>query len=136
MYNLEGLDLTPEHELTLRAATIYEHGPGTILHDFEALLSFVRGRDLPLTKVNRLLPRTAQRQITALMKKPIEVRVGEVPLRVGQAMTYLYDFGDWWEFEVTLEGVDPAAEARGPALLDGRGTAPEQYGRYSADEDW
>jgi len=32
-----------------------------------------------------------------------EVRVGDLPLRVGQRMTYLYDFGDNWEFDVTLE---------------------------------
>ena len=35
-----------------------------------------------------------------------EVLVGGVPLRVGQAMTYVFDFGDWWEFDVTLERSD------------------------------
>jgi hypothetical protein len=47
-------------------------------------------------------------------------------------MTFLYDFGDWWEFQVTVEEIEPAAEARGPALLDGRGSAPEQYPDRSA----
>jgi hypothetical protein len=43
-------------------------------------------------------------------------------------MTYVFDFGDWWEFEVTLERVDPPkASMRVPVLLDGRGHAPEQY---------
>lgn len=36
-----------------------------------------------------------------------EVRVGDVPLGLDQAMTFLFDFGDWWEFDVTLERVDP-----------------------------
>jgi len=57
-----------------------------------------------------------------------EMRVGDVPLPVGQMMTYLFDFGDGWEFEVTLEQVEPTDRAlRKPVLLDGRGDAPEQY---------
>jgi hypothetical protein len=43
-------------------------------------------------------------------------------------MIYLYDFGDQWEFDVTLERVDPAdAAARDAVILDGRGEAPDQY---------
>jgi hypothetical protein len=57
-----------------------------------------------------------------------EVRVGDVPLQEGQSVTYLYDFGDRWEFEVTLERVDPPDWAmKEPAILDARGEAPEQY---------
>ena len=57
-----------------------------------------------------------------------EVRVGDVPLAVGQSMTYLFDFGDQWEFGVTLEQIEPAGEGPDrPAVLDGRGDAPEQY---------
>jgi hypothetical protein len=57
-----------------------------------------------------------------------ETRVGDVPLQEGQSMTYLYDFGDWWEFDVTLEGVDsPAPAMKEPVVLDARGEAPEQY---------
>jgi hypothetical protein len=57
-----------------------------------------------------------------------EVRVGDVPLTMGQSMTYLFDFGDQWEFEVTLERIDPPERAPyRPVILDGRGGAPEQY---------
>jgi hypothetical protein len=57
-----------------------------------------------------------------------EVLVGDVLLREGQSMIYLYDFGDQWEFDVALERVDPAdAAARDPVILDGRGEAPDQY---------
>lgn len=57
-----------------------------------------------------------------------EVRAGDVPLQEGQSMTYLYDFGDWWKFDVTLERVDPPDRAmKAPAVLDACGEAPEQY---------
>jgi hypothetical protein len=56
-----------------------------------------------------------------------EVRVGELPLAVGQTMTFLFDLNDRWEFEVTLEAVDtdPAA-AQAPRVLERRGKAPQQ----------
>jgi hypothetical protein len=64
-----------------------------------------------------------------------EMRVGDVPLPVGQAMTYLFDFGDGWKFDVTLEQVEPPDKTlRKPVLLDGRGEAPEQYSSW--DESW
>jgi hypothetical protein len=57
-----------------------------------------------------------------------EVRVGDVPLQVGQRMTYLYDFGDSWRFDVALERVEAGeTESAKPVILDGRGKAPEQY---------
>jgi hypothetical protein len=57
-----------------------------------------------------------------------EVLVGQVPLRVGQSMVYLYDFGDQWEFDVTLERVDLAgAGTTDPIILESHGEAPEQY---------
>ena len=57
-----------------------------------------------------------------------EVRVGDVPLRVGHAMTYVFDFGDWWEFAVTLERVDPGMAIKEPVVLEKRGEFPSQYG--------
>jgi len=64
-----------------------------------------------------------------------KVRVGDVPLAVGQSMTYLFDFGNQWEFEVTLEQTEPPGEGRDrPALLDGRGDAPEQYPSWGEGE--
>ncbi|MFC2036411.1 plasmid pRiA4b ORF-3 family protein [Chloroflexota bacterium] len=57
-----------------------------------------------------------------------EVLIGQVPLREGQSMIYLYDFGDQWEFDVTLERVDQAdAAAQAPVILDRRGEGPDQY---------
>jgi hypothetical protein len=56
-----------------------------------------------------------------------DVRVGDVPLRVGQKMTYLYDFGDHWEFEVTLEQVDQDKAVKKLRVLEMHGNPPEQY---------
>jgi hypothetical protein len=57
-----------------------------------------------------------------------EVRVGDVPLAVGQTMTYRYDYGDNWLFDVALERVDPAnGPIRSPTLLETHGDVPDQY---------
>ena len=56
-----------------------------------------------------------------------EVLVGSVPLRVGQTMTYVYDFGDWWEFDVTLERVDPDLVIEEAVVLEKHGEPPAQY---------
>ena len=62
-----------------------------------------------------------------------QVRVGDLPLTPGASMTYLFDFGDNWEFEVKLERIEPGdARRRKPVVLDAHGRAPEQY----PDADW
>ena len=62
-----------------------------------------------------------------------EVLVGDVPIYVGQTMTYLFDFGDNWEFDVTLEKVDPSLEIEGPVVFESHGEPPEQYPVW---DDW
>jgi len=59
-----------------------------------------------------------------------EVRVGELPLGTGQTMTFVFDFGDWWEFKVELERVEPVEEfpeLEYAVVLDEHGKAPDQY---------
>ena len=56
-----------------------------------------------------------------------EVAIGDVPLRVGQTMTFLFDFGDMWEFDVALEQVDPESKIQKPVVLEKHGTPPQQY---------
>jgi hypothetical protein len=57
-----------------------------------------------------------------------DVRIGDLPLDVGQAMTYLYDFGDQWEFNVTLKRIDPVDPSiKAPVILEEGGNRPEQY---------
>jgi hypothetical protein len=60
-----------------------------------------------------------------------EVLVGGVPLQVGQTMIFVFDFGDWWEFGVTLERVDPDMAIEKPVVLEKHGEPPAQYGWYS-----
>lgn len=56
-----------------------------------------------------------------------EVLIGDVPVPIGQAMTFLFDFGDNWTFKVVLEQVDPDMHIDGPVILERRGESPEQY---------
>jgi hypothetical protein len=53
------------------------------------------------------------------------VRLSRVLPRPGAALTYVYDFGDWWEHTIILEKIvdaDPAAAY--PTCTAGRGDAP------------
>jgi hypothetical protein len=56
-----------------------------------------------------------------------DVLIGNLPFHIGQKMTYLYDFGDNWEFEVTLEQVDLDKKIEKPVLLEQHGKPPKQY---------
>ncbi|HEV3255719.1 MAG TPA: hypothetical protein VG013_02445 [Gemmataceae bacterium] len=57
-----------------------------------------------------------------------EVGVGELPLEPGQSMTFTYDFGDNWQFDVKLERIEPpGARIKAPRILEKHGKAPEQY---------
>jgi hypothetical protein len=57
------------------------------------------------------------------------VRLGRVLLRAGDAMRYVYDLGDWWEHEITLERIiAPDTGSGEPVCVGGRGDAPV--------EDW
>lgn len=57
-----------------------------------------------------------------------EVSIGDLPLKIGQDMIYLYDFGDCWEFCITLDQIGPPNKRiRKPKLLESHGKAPEQY---------
>jgi hypothetical protein len=56
-----------------------------------------------------------------------DVLIGNLPLRIGQKMSYLYDFGDNWEFEVTLEKIDLDRKIEKQILLEQHGKPPKQY---------
>ena len=56
------------------------------------------------------------------------MQVGDLGLKPGEAMTYSYDFGDNWEFEVLLERIEPVDPKIGaPKVVESQGEAPEQY---------
>lgn len=57
-----------------------------------------------------------------------EVRIGDLPLAEGASMTYVFDFGDWWEFEVQLEQVQSDdSRSNYAAIIESHGEAPTQY---------
>lgn len=62
-----------------------------------------------------------------------EILIGDVPLSVGQTMIFLFDFGDNWEFDVTLERVDTERVTKKPGILETHGKSPEQYPNWG---DW
>ena len=60
--------------------------------------------------------------------------VGKLPLEVEQTMTFLFDFGDKWEFQVSLEQIDPNMVLELASLLEIHGEPPEQYPMWNGDE--
>ena len=63
-----------------------------------------------------------------------ELRVGEVPIQIGESMIFHYDFGDDWRFQITLESVDEtnSGKLKTPKVTKRSGAAPKQYDH----EDW
>jgi Plasmid pRiA4b ORF-3-like protein len=63
------------------------------------------------------------------------VAIGEVQLRPGASMEYLFDFGDQWRFDVKLEEINTAdARIKKPKILKMHGQAPQQYPNLDEDE--
>ena len=58
-----------------------------------------------------------------------EVTIRDTALTPGSMMSYLYDFGDHWQFDIVLENIDTLADSiKHAKLLEFHGKAPEQYG--------
>jgi hypothetical protein len=66
-----------------------------------------------------------------------QVLLEELQLPVGATLTYVFDFGDWWEFTVQLEKIDQEdTRTNYQAMLERRGKSPEQYPDFwDEDED-
>ncbi|MDJ0717389.1 MAG: hypothetical protein QNJ54_24755 [Prochloraceae cyanobacterium] len=57
-----------------------------------------------------------------------EVKIGDLPLVEGGNMTYIFDFGDWWEFLIELETIHPnQSNLNQASILNSHGEAPLQY---------
>ncbi|MBD3793437.1 MAG: hypothetical protein IE889_04660 [Campylobacterales bacterium] len=57
-----------------------------------------------------------------------------LPLQVSENFKFIFDFGDWWEFDILIEKIDESREIKGVKLIKSQGEAPEQYPDY--DEEW
>jgi Plasmid pRiA4b ORF-3-like protein len=53
--------------------------------------------------------------------------VGCLPLDPGQKMTFVFDFGDTWEFDVRLEKILPEGAAKKLKVIERQGKPPKQY---------
>jgi hypothetical protein len=63
-----------------------------------------------------------------------ELAIRDLPLDEQQAMTFQYDFGANWEFNVTLEKIEPdGAKISKPTIVESHGRAPAEY---EYDEEW
>jgi hypothetical protein len=56
-----------------------------------------------------------------------ELKIADLPLEVGSAMEYLFDFGDNWEFQLLLEEIKPDIRPGYGEIIASQGKAPEQY---------
>jgi hypothetical protein len=63
-------------------------------------------------------------------------RISEAFPEIGHKMTFLFDYGDGWQFQVELIGENTKERgAKYPRVVRKVGTAPEQYPREEEDEE-
>jgi hypothetical protein len=53
--------------------------------------------------------------------------LGEARLRDRQNILYLFDYGDQWEFEITVRVIDEPNQSTKPTIVKSVGESPEQY---------
>lgn len=64
-----------------------------------------------------------------------QVTIGQLPLRAGDSLRYVFDFGDYWEFDILLEELKPPeAKMKQPKVLESHGKAPAQYPNWDDQE--
>ena len=57
-----------------------------------------------------------------------------IPLEEQNSFTFIFDFGDWWEFNIMIEKIEEGKRMDDFKLIKSVGDAPEQYSDY--DEEW
>jgi len=55
------------------------------------------------------------------------IGIGELELTLKSSMHFTFDYGDYWEFDVLLEGIDLQLRASRVTLLESAGKSPDQY---------
>ena len=65
-----------------------------------------------------------------------EAKLQALKLQPKQVFFYLFDFGDEWWHQITVEAVDaPAEKGKYPRILDSRGQSPPQYPDLDEEDD-
>lgn len=68
-------------------------------------------------------------------KKSARVPIGELGLRKGKTIAYLFDFGDEWRLLLKVVDHWPAGDESYPMLVEADGTPPPQYPDLEDDPD-
>ena len=63
-----------------------------------------------------------------------EYYLKELPLQAFESFKFIFDFGDWWEFDILIEEIKEGESVDDFKLIKSYGTAPEQYPDYN--EEW
>jgi hypothetical protein len=65
-----------------------------------------------------------------------EFEIKNLPLRIGEKMEYVFDFGDHWQFTIELEKIEPPnPKFKKAKILESHGKAPEQYPDWEDDDE-
>ena len=56
-----------------------------------------------------------------------EIQLCELPLPIQSSMSFVFDFGQWWKFEVLLEKINGDYELDFSEIISSEGVAPDQY---------
>ena len=65
-----------------------------------------------------------------------EFEIKNLPLKIGDKMEYVFDFGDYWQFIVELEAIQPPnPKSQKAKILESRGKSPEQYPNWEDDDE-
>lgn len=68
-------------------------------------------------------------------KKSTRVPIGELGLRKGKAIAYLFDFGDEWRLLLKVVDRWPAGDEVYPMLVEAEGVPPPQYPDFDDESD-
>jgi hypothetical protein len=65
-------------------------------------------------------------------------KIGSLQLKAKQKFYYLFDFGDEWWHEITVEETEsqPAKGKKYPCVVDQKGKSPPQYPDYDDEDDY
>lgn len=97
-----------------------------------------RGRDILRNSTEYTDPAGAE-EADVFSDEPAHIaaktKIASLALKPRQRFWYLFDFGDEWWHEITVESVDlPAERGAYPRILEAQGKSPPQY--PESDEAW
>ncbi len=64
-----------------------------------------------------------------------EFKISDIRIYEGDTIGYLFDFGDDWRFDVTLEKIEEGNPSKSAVIVESKGEAPEQYPDYDDEDD-